>query len=356
MSKLIDDYLSTRNISMALTESISNDMNYFAILLARSYASFAPSEITLTSVDNSPNILVSNANNINLDPKYIRVMLLCSWETSEELCRLWNKMSKGNFTWNNIKVVWNEPADYYVVVNSTTSRTIDFTPEQKKRTIIFRMEPNMEKNDTWGVWKNPDVNEFKFVGYHDVHYNNNEWHLSKTYEQLMTQEVIKTKNILSTVLSEKYFDPGHVKRVDFVKFLEVKGLTVDVYGSNKFGWSNYMGELPPHQKDDGIFPYKYTFNVENHSLRGYYTEKLIDGILGESLVFYHGCPNIRDYIDMRAIVWLELSNFEKDYEIVKRAIEEDWWSQRIEYIRAEKQKILNELQFFPRLEKIINEN
>ena len=356
MSKLIDDYLSARNISMALTECISNDMNYLAILLARSYSLYAPSELTLTSVDDSPNILVSNTNNITIDPNTIRVMLMCNWDTSEGICRTWNKMSKGNFSWNNIKVVWNEPVDYYVVVNAPLDPNLEFTPEQKKRTIVFRMEPNMEKLDDWGVWKKPNEEEFKFVGYHDVHYNNNEWHLSKNYDQFMTEEIVKTKDVLSTVLSEKYFDPGHVKRVDFVKFLENKGLTVDVYGSNKFGWNNYMGELPHHQKDNGIFPYKYTFNVENHSIRGYYTEKLVDGILGECLVFYHGCPNIRDYIDTRAIVWLELSNFEKDYEIVKRAIEEDWWSQRIGYIRAEKQKILNELQFFPRLERIINTN
>jgi ribosomal protein L23 len=39
--------------------------------------------------------------------------------------------------------------------------------------------------------------------------------------------------------------------------------------------------------------------------------------------------------------------------LIKKAIEEDWWSQRISYIKEAKQKILNELQFFPRLEKII---
>jgi hypothetical protein len=352
MSKIIDDYLHARNISQALSECINNDMNYFAILLARSYALFAPSEITLTNVENSDNIIV-NASAIQ--NKFINVMLHCNWDTSEELCKLWNKMSKGNFIWNNIRIVSEEPADYHVVINSPISPTIEFSPEQKKKTIVFRMEPNMELNDEWRFWKAPVEEEFKFVGYHDKHYNNNEWHLSKTYNELMSEQIIKTEDVLSSVLSEKYFDPGHVKRIDFVKFLETKGLRVDVYGSNKFDWVNYKGELPSHQKDNAVFPYKYTFNVENHSLRGYYTEKLIDGILGECLVFYHGCPNIRDYFDERAIVWLDLSNFERDYEIVKRAIEEDWWSQRIGFIREAKQKILNELQFFPRLEKIIGQ-
>ena len=67
-------------------------------------------------------------------------------------------------------------------------------------------------------------------------------------------------------------------------------------------WNNYKGSLPYHQKDQSILPYKYSFNVENFEIKNYYTEKLIDGILGETLVFYHGCPNIKDLIDERAYV------------------------------------------------------
>ena len=94
--------------------------------------------------------------------------------------------------------------------------------------------------------------------------------------------------------------------------------------------------------------------MENHSIKNYYTEKLIDGILSETLVFYSGCFNARDYINDKAFVYLELSNFEHDYQIIKKAIEEDWHTQRLPFIKEAKQKILNELQFFPRLEKILN--
>jgi hypothetical protein len=155
------------------------------------------------------------------------------------------------------------------------------------------------------------------------------------------------------VLSDKYRDLGHVKRIDFVKFLETKGLRVDVFGGNKFMWQNYKGSLPYHAKDDAMFPYKYVFNVENHEIRNYYTEKFIDGILAECLVFYNGCINIGDFFDTRAFVWLELVDFEHDYAIVKQAIEENWWEQRLPYIQAAKRKILNEMQFFPRLERIL---
>ena len=83
------------------------------------------------------------------------------------------------------------------------------------------------------------------------------------------------------------------------------------------------------------------------------TEKLFEPILCESLVFYYGCPNVSDYIDERAYVQLDMEDFEKSYQIMKQAIKEDWWSQRIEIIRKEKAKLLDEMQFFPTIERII---
>jgi hypothetical protein len=164
----------------------------------------------------------------------------------------------------------------------------------------------------------------------------------------------KLDSIVSTVLSPKYSDPGHIKRVDFVKFLEKKGLPVHVFGSNRWDYKDYKGSLPKYEKNNAMFPYKYVFNCENNSIKNYYTEKLIDGILAECLVFYSGCYNVRDYIDERAFVWLELSNFEADYQKVKKAIEENLWEKRIVHIRRAKKKILEYLSFFPRVERIIN--
>ena len=292
------------------------------------------------------------------DDQLIRVLLMCSWCSSQQLIETWNTMSEdGNYRWKNIKIVAEEPCDYYCIINKPPpNNTVKYDPQ---KTFLFRMEPYMEKDERqWGEFAKPDASKFKFVGYHDTQYNNNEWHLSKTYMELNNDEEKIEKNpelsnVLSTILSDKYKDPGHIKRVDFIKFIEKK-IDVHVFGSDKFLWKNYKGSLPYHAKDDSLLPYKYSFNVENHSIKNYYTEKLIDGILAETLVFYSGCFNVRDYIDEKAFVYLELSNFEHDYQVVRKAIEEDWYTQRLPYIKEAKKKLLNELQFFPRLHKLIN--
>ena len=344
------------NLIDSLYECIRLEKFYLLRLLCISYYSEYKEDYTFMQIFNM--IRDNRLEDLANSQKLIRILVTCNWATSYDLCLLWNKMSKGNYTWNNIKIVHEEPADFYCIINKPNeniSNNLDLS-----KTILFRMEPNMENHpEKWSLeWAKPSVNKLLFCGSHDTHLNNIEWHLSKTYTELSTQEInkdIKLNNILSTVLSDKYSDIGHQKRVDFIKFLETKDVKVDVFGGNRFNWKSYKGSLKSHEKDNALFPYKYTFNCENHSIKNYCTEKLYDGILSECLVFYSGCYNIRDFIDDRAFVYLELSNFEKDYNIIKKAIQEDWWSARIPYIREAKKKILNELQFFPRLEKIISE-
>lgn len=302
-------------------------------------------------VEESYPLLTSFLKNLNIEideikPK-IHIKIFTNWCSPEEITSLWNKMRPEE---SSLILTTQEPIDYYVIINSPPKDAI----YDKKRTIVFQMEPFMDRHNKWGEWSNPDKNEFYRVLRHvDGAYNNNEWHLSKTYLQLSNEPIVKTENTLSTVLSSKYTDIGHTKRIDFVKFLEKKGIPVHVFGDDKWRYKDYKGSLPYHCKDNAILPYKYTFNAENNEIPNYYTEKLIDGILGECLTFYWGCPNVRKYIDNRAYVQLELSNFEKDSETILTAIREDWHTQRLPFIKEAKKKILNELQFFPRLESII---
>lgn len=346
----IEKYISNKDFNGALNECIKTDNFYIGLLLSKAmYINNDDIYKEFKNVNISQNVSCTLENNTL---QKIQVKLLCNWCSPEQIREWWNKYSKGNYTWNNIELVLNNNPDYFVIINCPP---INCHPIDPKKTIIFRMEPFMEKHpENWGEWTRPDPSIFLRVCYLDKDYNNNEWHLSSTYNELKNMKITKTENVLSTVLSDKYKDPGHIKRVDFVKFCEKKGLPVHVFGGNKWGYKDYKGSLPIYEKDNAMFPYKYVFNCENNNLKNYYTEKVIDGILAECLVFYSGCYNLKEFIDERAFVYLELSNFEKDYEIVKKAIDEDWYTQRLPFIKQARLKILDYLQFFPRLERIIN--
>jgi len=292
----------------------------------------------------------------------IQVKMLCNWCSSTQLCKEWNHMSQGNFTWNNIHITDSDLADYFVIINKPLTDTDFYIPE---KTIIFHMEPFCYAEEqkwgvkTWGKWAKPEG--FLQVRSHDKYINNALWQLNMTYTELKREKIKKMENnFISTICSSKYFDPGHIKRIDFLKFIEEKNDTqvqIHIYNwDNNHQFKNYKGSHPPGYKDAGIKPYKYYFMAENNSEKNFLTEKMWEPLLMESLCFYWGCPNVSDYIHPHAYVQLDLNDFEKSFQIIKNALQENLWEKRLHIIRAEKQKVLEYYNFFPTLERIIFEN
>ena len=301
-----------------------------------------------------------------INKESINIKMLCNWTSSEELCKEWSNMCEYGFVWKNYKLVWTdvkEDIDYYVIINYPPQNSY-FEP---KKTIVFQMEPwvyNQNSNwgvKTWGLWAIPNPNYFLAIRGRKTNFHNNPfWQLELSLNELNKPEIFKkTKgSVISSICSSKYFDEGHISRIDFLKFLEEKGdVMLDIWNQdNKHGFTNYRGSVTPYlNKSKGLKEYKYYFMIENNYEPNFITEKLWEPILCETLVFYYGCPNVTDYIDSNAFVLLDITDFEKSYQLIKQALREDWWTQRIDIIRKEKNKILNELAFFPTIDSIISQ-
>jgi GR25 family glycosyltransferase involved in LPS biosynthesis len=335
---------------------------------------------TMVTCNTTPHLvhseLFSNENRIDTDiqnsnkcltetvtpNKIIKFKILCNWESKTEDWYSFSKNGKGS--WNNIQVTNDEP-DYFLIINSPKPGD-KYDP---KRTIVTHMEPwvyDSSKNwgvKTWGEWSNPDPNKFFKVLTHKYHHNISAWMIKKSYPELINTSPIKNK-MLSTIVSQKNFDEGHIKRIEFLKYFENKtqqmfldkrgvfNLSIDIYGRGSHLFRNNKGALG--SKNDGVLPYKYHIAVENNAENNYFTEKITDGILSECLCFYWGCPNLEEYIDSRAFIRLSFDNFEEDFETIVQAIESKQWEERIEYIKEAKKKILNELSLFPCIEKVLN--
>ena len=263
----------------------------------------------------------------------------------------------GQGGWNFFHLVHEPPYDMMVVINAISPLQESETKNiAENQIIVFHQEPYIpEHPQSWGKWSNMRSPPLYYLASHSNTFNNIQWHLSKNYQWLCKNPIVKDNTVsgtLSTILSSKYNDPGHKKRVDFIKYIE-NNVSVHVFGSNAFHYKHYCGPLPHREKDNGLFPYKYTFNAENHAIPNYMTEKIVDAILSECLCFYWGCPNLHEWLDENAYVRLNLDNKEESLQIIHRAINENWYEQRLPIIRKEKQKILHYYQFFPRLERIL---
>jgi len=301
-----------------------------------------------------------------------RIKLLGNWCSSEQLCKEWSTMCHDKYhqTWNTIEITHEDKdIDYYVIINSPPVGAV----YEPAKTIVFQMEPWVyDETKQWGVktwgdeWSSPDPTKFLRVFTHKTHLNNVQWQIDYPFHSTpLLPEGTKKLNRVATICSEKMFDKGHLLRNNFIRYVgfsetngvdanEVDATMVDVYGrENYHQFSNYKGPVPEDNKYHVYANYKYCLGVENNSEHNYATEKLWEAILCESLCFYWGCPNVETYIDRKAFVRLPLEDPPAALQLMQQAITEDWWSQRIEIIKQMKEKILNELGFFPLLNKII---
>jgi len=143
-----------------------------------------------------------------------------------------------------------------------------------------------------------------------------------------------------------------------MKFIESKqspDVQLHIYNEdNQHGFTSYKGKARPFiDKQRGILPYKYYFMCENNAEYNFITEKLWEPILCESLCFYWGCPNVSDYINPLAYVQLDMNDFEGSYQIMKEAVKNNLWLERLPYIQEAKRLILNKYGFFPILEEVL---
>lgn len=289
------------------------------------------------------------------------------WSTPEDLAQTWTKMIAGDSAIEFVsRDKRNEDSVYWVIVNKPheTDSEIPYS-----RSILLRMEPFMEKRpQVWGEeWANPDIKKFMYVIGAPSNPNFLEWHVSFNYDQLMntSYKSMKTEgNAISVIVSDKYMDIGQVKRIDFVRYLQQHHPEIELHvygnGCNKFGLKNFRGPLPSYHKENGLVPYKYSFNCENNQILNYVTEKLYDGILCETFVFYNGAPNVAPMFNMTfdqlPFCTLELDDFNYAANQIKKAIESNAFDENYDKIVQLKKYCLSHLSLSKRFQQIIKTN
>lgn len=276
------------------------------------------------------------------------------------------KNSKIVDKWNNCEFS-NEAnqKDYdYYMINNMATESIKDNYYSKDKCIVSHHEPwiyNKGVNygvHTWKYWK--DANDILHLHNHKNYLNISLFLSNQSeIEKYGITGIEKTKNnVICTIQSDKYNDIGQKKRLDFIKFLENKGINIDVYGTNR-KYVSYKGKIPYiknglDDRRDCMKSYKYYLHGENNYEFNYITEKLMEPIMNECLVFYFAGPNVNDYFNPNSYVELDKNDFEKSYQIVKKAIEENWYEKRYQFILQEKKRVLEIYSLAPTVENITN--
>ena len=286
----------------------------------------------------------------NISKKHIRVKVICDWSTSEDLCIQINKMSMGNLLWSSLQFTYEDHnIDYYLILNKPFDNTF-FIPH---KSIVLRTKPFIkhENEDTNFVSIN---NNFLHINVNNSSLNSFIWNTNLTYKDLKNEKIDKCKNNAYTIMSFNHIQMEEVA-VRLLKSIEFKSNIIDIYSNNnKYSFKNITIYNETDFDKNNFKDYKYCIVIEDF-IENNYIDKLWDCILNETLCFYIGSPNISKYIDPKAYVLFDYSNNENYYQIIKNAIDSNLWEERIEFIRNEKNKTLEQYNLFPTVEKIIRE-
>lgn len=147
--------------------------------------------------------------------------------------------------------------------------------------------------------------------------------------------------LLSAISSSKTLLKGHRDRLEFLYGLkaalkdedfnfEISGLGINEFSS----------------KDDILMPSKYTIAIENTSEPHYFTEKITDAFLCNTMPIYFGAPNIFEYFPKNSLVQLDDLDIEKAKRIIKYTIENNLYEKNLDSILIAKNRVLNKYNFF----------
>lgn len=244
-------------------------------------------------------------------------------------------------TFGSIQYVNGDDFDYMAIFNYPND---SYPP---LRTIGFQCEPKPIRE----IWPT------KFTAWKDFTIDGGNyhmpimWHLPVDYNYLKNDRPEKSK-VLSACLTTKQTLEGHRLRYDFANEYLRQLPYFELYGPAQ-EWASHPSFVCWAPKHETHRPFKYVFNAENFSEPRYFTEKLYDAILTESLCFYWGCPDVEEYIDPETFIRIDITKPQEALETIKSAIENNEWEKRIDAIRAEKHRILDETQVLAFLDKTL---
>jgi hypothetical protein len=278
--------------------------------------------------------------------------------------------------WNNIRGTLDyESADYHIAVNRTADH---LDPE---RTLMFATEPPF--SGYLDDWDETDA----LAKFHiSNHFQPQKWaRTGKTYDELKRMDPPEKTRDLSWITGDhgKGLSPlykwirkavmrtgykkfrrknlplldhppdGHIIRMEFLdRLTDSYPDLLDLYGRGDFSGDYYHGEI--ETKWPGLAPYRYSIAVENFEGPYYFSEKISDILLSWGMPIYFGCTNLDEILPPDSYVYVDAEK-KCAPKRVKEIVESDLYEENLDAIAEARERILDEYQIWPVVDKRISE-
>jgi len=167
----------------------------------------------------------------------------------------------------------------------------------------------------------------------------------------------KKSKLMSIMVSHKTYTPGHQYRHAIVRHILKYRLPIDIWGN---GADNYKLEFPNSKNIMGGFKsmeemckdYLFTIAIENTSHDHYFTEKIINPFINNTVPIYWGCKKVDEYFPKHTIRLT--GNINRDVIIIHTVLRNP--NKYINEYKIDQEMVLNKVNLVKNIEKMFIEN
>ena len=174
--------------------------------------------------------------------------------------------------------------------------------------------------------------------------NGSFFYFGSTFLKNLDKIDIQKNNLASLIASSQNKLKGHKLRHKIAKYIKNNELNIAVIG---------RGYKPFKNKEDGLKSFRYSIVIENSSEQDYFTEKVVDACLLETIPIYWGAPNISKYFDIRGFI---VCNSSDEIEDALKNLSIRDYNRKIKWIKKNKEIALYHANLMKRAALIIREH
>jgi glycosyltransferase involved in cell wall biosynthesis len=161
------------------------------------------------------------------------------------------------------------------------------------------------------------------------------WHVKRQYQELEAMEPLDKPKKLSWVTSNLRILDGHRYRMQFLEKLRER-VDFDLFG---------RGFNPIDDKWDAIAPYRYSIAFENVAAPLYFTEKLMDCFVCQTMPFYFGDPEIEKRFPSKSMVRIDPED-PKVFDMIRDISASELWKERQGDIAEARELVLKKYNMY----------
>jgi hypothetical protein len=173
-------------------------------------------------------------------------------------------------------------------------------------------------------------------------------HFGYMWHSRPPQEIVNKTKLMSVIVSEKQFAPGHIYRHKLVEQIIQHNLPIDIYGrgSLNYKYNRVMGKFEDAEPFEN---YHFSICIENYCCNHYFSEKIITPLMYNCNPVYIGCKNIDSYVEN--VIKLN-GNIQEDLNTIITIIN----NPQLYYKKTYTEKNIKAVNFIQNIENIFDES